>query len=64
MVLSNVISEQLISDNGTKFKSQEFKNFIKTLGMKHIQTATYHQMVKQRGTFKQWKMASRIELLQ
>ena len=34
---------QLISDNGTQFISQEFENFIKTLGIKHIRTAAYHQ---------------------
>ena len=34
---------QLISENGTQFTSQEFKNFIKTLDIKHIRTAAYHQ---------------------
>ena len=41
---------QLISDNGTQFTSQEFENFIKTLDIKHIQTATYHQ----RSNIKKW----------
>ena len=33
----------LISYNGTQFTSQEFESFIKTLGVKHIRAATYHQ---------------------
>ena len=37
------IPVQLISDNGTQFASQQFENFIKTLGIKHIRTAAYHQ---------------------
>ena len=37
------IPVHLISDNGTQFTSEEFENFIKTLGIKHIQTAAYHQ---------------------
>ena len=35
------IPEQLVSDNGTKFTSQEFQNFTKKLGIKHIRTAAY-----------------------
>ena len=35
--------EPWISDNGTQFTSQEFENFIKTLAIKHIRTAAYHQ---------------------
>ena len=34
---------QSISGNGTQFTSQEFENFIKTLGIKHIRTASYHR---------------------
>ena len=37
------IPVELISDNETRFTSQEFENFIKTLGIKHIRTAAYHQ---------------------
>ena len=37
------IPVELISDNETQFTSQEFENFIKTLGIKHIRTAAYHQ---------------------
>ena len=37
------ITVQLISENGTQFTSQELENLIKTLGIKHIRTATNHQ---------------------
>ena len=43
MVFSIWHSSTLISDNETQFKSQEFKNFIKTLNIKYIRTAAYHQ---------------------
>ena len=34
----------MLSENGTQLTSQGFENFIKTLGVKHIPTATYHQI--------------------
>ena len=37
------IPVQLISDNGFQFKSQEIKNSIETLGIRHIWTAVHHQ---------------------
>ena len=36
------LSEQLISDNGTQFTSDEFVHFMKVNGMKHIYSACYH----------------------
>ena len=43
MVFSISYPVQLISDNGTQFTPQELENFNKTLGVKHIRTAAYHQ---------------------
>ena len=34
----------MLSENGTQLTSQDFGNFIKTLGVKHIPTATYYQI--------------------
>ena len=43
MVFSISYSSAIESDNGTQFTSQEFENFIKTLGIKQIWTAANHQ---------------------
>ena len=36
------IPQQLMSDNGSQFTSQEFKKFLRTNGVRHILTASYH----------------------
>lgn len=36
------IPDQIVSDNGTCFSSQEFRDFTRTLGIRHIFTAPYH----------------------
>ena len=36
------LPEQVVSDNGPQFTSDEFAQFMKTKGVKHIRTAPYH----------------------
>ena len=36
------IPEQLVSDNGPQFQSDEFKQFMTTNGIKHIRSSPYH----------------------
>ena len=38
----NGLPEQLVSDNGPQFTSEEFGNFMKQNGIKHIKSAPYH----------------------
>uniref|UniRef100_A0A1X7SLU5 Integrase catalytic domain-containing protein n=1 Tax=Amphimedon queenslandica TaxID=400682 RepID=A0A1X7SLU5_AMPQE len=41
-----VLLEQLVSDNGPQFPSDEFHQFIKSSGIKHYCSATYHPATK------------------
>ncbi len=36
------LPEQVVSDNGPQFTSDEFAQFMKSNGVKHIRTALYH----------------------
>ena len=36
------LPEQLVSDNGPQFVSEEFRSFLKRNGVKHIRCAPYH----------------------
>ncbi len=36
------LPEQLVSDNGPQFTSQEFEQFVQQSGIKHIRSAPYH----------------------
>ena len=36
------LPEQLVTDNGPQFVSQEFSSFMKSNGIKHIKTSPYH----------------------
>ena len=37
------IPNQLVTDNGPQFKSEEFRKYLLTNGIKHICTPIYHQ---------------------
>ena len=43
------LPEQVVSDNGTQFTSDEFAQFLKSNGVKHIRTASYHPSSKLMG---------------
>ena len=52
------IPEQIISDNGAQFVSEEFQAFVRSNGIRHITSAPYHQATNGRAeravqTFKQ-----------
>ena len=36
------LPDQVVSDNGTQFTSEEFSQFMKANRIKHIRTAPYH----------------------
>ena len=38
----SVIMDQVVSDNGPQFVSEEFKSFLKSNGVKHICCSPYH----------------------
>ena len=36
------IPEQIVSDNGPQFRSEEFEGFTRSLGIRHYRSAVYH----------------------
>ena len=36
------LPEQLVSDDGTQFTTDEFRAFVKTSGIKHVKSAPYY----------------------
>ena len=42
MFYSYWLPEQIVSDNGPQFVTEEFANFVKANGIKHIKSAPYH----------------------
>ena len=38
------LPEQIVSDNGTQFTSDEFAQFMEQNGVKHIRSAPYHPL--------------------
>ena len=40
------LPEQLVLDNGPQFASEEFADFMKANGIKHIRSAPYHPSAK------------------
>ena len=37
------LPKQVVTDNGPQFVSQEFEDFLKNNGIKHVTSPTYHQ---------------------
>ena len=60
------LPEQLVSDNGPQFTSDEFKHFMRSNGMKHIRCTPYHPASNRAverlvQTFKQAMKAGRLD---
>ncbi len=36
------LPEQIVSDNGAQFTSQEFSDFVQANGIRHVRSAPYH----------------------
>ena len=42
LFISYALSEQMVTDNGPQFISEEFAIFVKVNGVKHIKSSPYH----------------------
>ena len=55
------LPEQIVSDNGAQFTSQEFSDFVQANGIRHIRSAPYGQPERFVQTFKRAMKAGETE---